>query len=378
MELEHLAARRFRSLREIDLSLSHLNVFIGANAAGKSNILDGLRFLVAGAQEKDFSGAVRERGGPLALAWKGEPASIVRIVTRYRDAELRYEWVVEVHTPGYGFGFSIAETVEKTDNDGVSTELLSSENGHGWWWSDDVERRVQLAQSPTACALAAAAANASFPARPILDYVMTWNFFDPNPSLLRRTTRSDDDSRLDPSGRNLATRLRTLRDTSPDRFEAIVAATRNVLGVPASIELRESEDGRVYFRQHEPGLEYPVHQVGTSSGTLRMLALMTGLLGESDAGLVGIEEPENYVHPAALGAFAEQLRDAKSRLQLLVTTHSPILLDHLDDPAAVLVVRRTEAGTTVTREENPQAVRKALDESGFALGEFHQTKGFGD
>jgi predicted ATPase len=377
MELKHLAARRYRSLREVDLSLERLNVFIGANAAGKSNILDALRFLTAGIQEKDFSAAVRERGGPLALAWKGEPASVVRLATTYSDQALRYEWVVEVHTPGYGFGFWIAETVTHTVNDGPPRELLRSENGSGWWWSEDVQRRVELAQSPTACALAAAAANASFPARPVVDFVATWNFFDPNPSLLRRTTRGEDDSRLDPFGRNLATRLRTLRDTSPTRFEAIVAATRNVLGVPASIELRESDDGRVYFRQREPGLEYPVHQVGTSSGTLRMLALMTGLLGESDASLVGIEEPENYVHPSALGAFVEHLRDARSRLQLLVTTHSPILLDHLDDPGAILVVRRTEAGTEVTREENPQAIRKALDESGFALGEFHQTKGFG-
>ena len=84
------------------------------------------------------------------------------------------------------------------------------------------------------------------------------------------------------------------------------------------------------------------------------------------------------MHPSALGAFAEQLREVQPRLQLLVTTHSPILLDHLDEPAAILVVRRTDAGTEVVREENPQAVRKALDESGFALGEFHQTKGFGD
>jgi predicted ATPase len=378
MELVHLAARRYRSLREVDLPLERINVFIGANAAGKSNILDALRFLTAGVQEKDFSAAVRERGGPLALAWKGEPASVVRLVTTFRDRELRYQWAVEVHTPGHGFGFWIAEMVTQTVGEGAPRELLSSENGHGWWWSDDVERRVELAQSPTACALAAASTNASFAARPMLDFIATWNFFDPNPSLLRRSTRGEDDSRLDPFGRNLATRLRTLRDMAPERFEAIVAATRNVLGVPASIELRESDDGRVYFRQHEPGLEYPVHQVGTSSGTLRMLALMTGLLGESDASLVGLEEPENYVHPSALRAFVEQLRDARSRLQLLVTTHSPILLDHLDDPGAILVVRRTDSGTVVAREENPQAIRRALDESGFALGEFHQTKGFGD
>jgi predicted ATPase len=369
MELEHLSAFRYRSLR--------LSVFIGANASGKSNILDALRFLSAGVRDKDFKNAVRDRGGPLALAWKGEPASQIRLVASFRTDNGQYAWTVDVRTPGYGFDFSVDETVTQISEGSPPHELLASESGSGWWLSGDGGTRVPLAQSRTACALAAATADASFPARSVAEFVSTWNFFDPNPSLLRRTVRGEDDSRLDSFGRNLAPRLRTLRTTAPKQFEAIIAATRNVLGVPASIDLRESEDGRVFFVQREPGLDYPVHQVGASSGTLRMLALMTGLLGESDAGLVGIEEPENHVHPSALDAFAEHIRSAHDHVQLLVTTHSPLLLDRLDDPGAVLVVRRTESGTEVTREDNPEAVRRALDESGFALGEFHQTKGFG-
>ena len=49
----------------------------------------------------------------------------------------------------------------------------------------------------------------------------------------------------------------------------------------------------------------PVHQMGVSSGTLRMLALMTALFAESDTNLIGIEEPENYVHPTALSSFVD-------------------------------------------------------------------------
>ena len=151
-----------------------------------------------------------------------------------------------------------------------------------------------------------------------------------------------------------------------------------MLGVPDEITIRRSEfDGRVYFLQSESGLQYNVHQIGASSGTLRMLALMTALFGETNTSLVGVEEPENHVHPAALKAFAEYLRDASERAQIIVTTHSPLLLDCLPKPKEIAIVRRTADGTRIEREKNPEAVDQALEASGFGLGEFYETKGFG-
>ena len=119
--------------------------------------------------------------------------------------------------------------------------------------------------------------------------------------------------------------------------------------------------------------------MGVSSGTLRMLALMTALHGHPEAILIGIEEPENYVHPTALTSFVEHLFDARGRIQIMLTTHSPMLLDLLDDPAAVRVVRLVDGeGTTVENPKNPDDVRRALDASGFGLGEFYETTGFGN
>ena len=118
--------------------------------------------------------------------------------------------------------------------------------------------------------------------------------------------------------------------------------------------------------------------MGVSSGTLRMLALMTALLAESEVNLIGIEEPENYVHPTALSAFVNYLLSVRERVQFLVTTHSPLLLDYLNEPEAVRVVKRDgKKGTVVLPHRNPAGVRKALESSGFGLGEFYETKGFG-
>jgi predicted ATPase len=379
MKLLSLRAVRYRSLRDETISLSDLNLFIGTNASGKSTILDALRFLHEGVQERDFKPSVFSRGGIVHLAWKGEDAHKIELRIDLEHERNKYEWSIQLARQGYDFEVH-RETLFEFRPGTPRFQLLQASSGKGWWWSGEKKEEVQLAQPPTACALANAAPNAAFPGRDVAEFVNRWGFFDPSPFLLRRGWSGLDSSTFDTHGRNLAERLLVIRDSHPDSFHKIVAATQSVLGLPSNIELREARDSeeRVYFVQHEPGLRFSVHQIGASSGTLRMLALMTALFGEADRNLIGIEEPENYVHPTALASFAEYLLKARDRVQMLVTTHSPLLLDFLNEPAAVCVVRHTASdGSRVTREANADAVRQALDASGFGLGEFYETKGFG-
>jgi predicted ATPase len=374
MKLIELKTLRYRSLREQTITFQDLNIFIGANASGKSSILDALRFLHEGVQARDFKDPAYARGGIVHLAWKGEDANQIELRIRLAQDAHIYEWIVRLTRIEYEF--SVNEKVSEVYLDKPPNLLLEADGGKGWWWSGE-GRRVQLQQSATGCALSAASADATFPARHIAQFVSGWGFFDPSPFSLRRGWPGQDSTRLDSYGRNLAERLFALQKSSPEVFQRIVLATRSVLGLPTEIEPRESE-GRFYFAQREPGLQYWVHQIGASSGTLRMLALMTAILEESDGNLVGIEEPENHIHPTALAAFAEYLLKARERVQILVTTHSPLFLDFLNDPSMVCLVRRTQAnGSEVTRETNVDGIRLALNASGFGLGEFYETKGFG-
>lgn len=374
MKLLRLEAKRYRSLHDADIGLSGLNVFIGANASGKSTVLDALRFLHEGVRKHDFGDPVFTRGGILHLAWKGEASEHIELKAQFTEENRTFEWSIRLIRDRYEF--YVEEQIYELPEGSAPSALLHANRGEGWW-SGEKGGRVKLKQSPTACALAAASADASFPARGVAQFVERWGFFDPNPFLLRRDWSGLDSGRFDPYGRNLGETLYRLRRSSPEILEKIVAATQAVVGLPSAIEPRESDD-RFYFVQSEPGLQYPVHQMGSSSGTLRMLALMTALFAETEATLIGIEEPENYVHPTALSAFVEHLLKTESRTQFMVTTHSPLLLDFLNEPAAVRVVRRNgEQGTTVEEQKNAEGVRKALDESGFGLGEFYETKGFG-
>jgi predicted ATPase len=376
MKLVQLTANSYRSLKSLSLSFGSVNLLIGANAAGKSNIVDALRFLSDGLVASDFESEVYSRGGIVHLAWKGEQAKAIELTVTLSDEPRELVWTVAL-VRASGVSFHVKEDLYENRSDGP-LHLLHLEAGKGWWWSQEASKRVPLALAPSKCGLAAAAADASFPARGVAEFVGGWGFFDPSPWALRRSSPVEDTARLDSIGRNLASRLWALREQSHETYDRILAATRSILGVPTELELIVSEsDGRVFFLQSEPGLNFRVHQVGTSSGTLRMLALMTALFGESDASLVSIEEPENHVHPSALRAFADHLRDASQRVQVIVTTHSPLLLDYLGMPDSVCVVRRTSQGTGASRETDPDAVRTALEESGFGLGEFHETKGFG-
>lgn len=374
MKVLSLAAKNYRSLREVNVELDRLNLFIGANASGKSAILDALRFLSEAVRARDFRGPMFSRGGMLNLAWKGEEANRVEL-TVVVEGEKRFEWSVALVR--HGHDFTVSESVYETPQGSPRIELLRSESGRGSWWSGEEAATVNLLQGASVCALTAAAADASFPGRQIAEFVGGWGFFDPSPFLLRRDWNLPDAIGFDPYGRNLGETLYSLRSAHPEILDQVVAATQSIVGLPDEVEPRDAED-RFYFVQREPGLQFPVNQMGVSSGTLRVLALMTALYGQSGSALIGIEEPENYIHPTALRALVEHILEARNQTQFLVTTHSPLLLDYIDDPAAVNVVKRDiSRGTVVSPEANPEGVHKGLEASGFGLGQYYETKGFG-
>ena len=376
MKLSKLIAENYRSLRDESIEFGDLNLFIGANASGKRTILDVLRFLHEGGRAREFQPPVFHRGGMIHLVWKGEAASRIQLAVNLEDEDRNYQWLIRLIKEGR-YGFYVEEEVHANRPQEPPSRILYASRGEGWWWSGERGQQVELKHSGTACALAAAAADASFPARDVAGFVGRWGFFDPSPFLLRRDWASVESGRFDPYGRNLGETLHTLHKSSPETFQQIVEATRAVVGLPSEIRTMES-DGRFCFMQNEPWFQYAVHQMGVSSGTLRMLALMTALLANPEKNLIGIEEPENYVHPTALSAFVQYLLNARECTQLMVTTHSPLLLDYLNEPEAVRVVQhRGGKGTVVLPRDNPDRVRGALEASGFGLGQFYETKGFG-
>jgi len=108
------------------------------------------------------------------------------------------------------------------------------------------------------------------------------------------------------------------------------------------------EGGTVQVFFHEGGMTVPATRL--SDGTLRYLCLLVVLCHPSPPPLICIEGPELGLHPDILPTLAELLKEAATRTQLIVTTHSDVLVDAVSDqPGSVLVAEKTESGTTLMR-----------------------------
>ena len=376
MKLLELHASKYSSLRHETVTFGNLNIFVGANASGKSTILDALKFLQQGLKTGSFRQAVRTRGGVRYLFGKWEEASQMKLSVQMQDSEnqTRYKWSIGLLIDHRQF--RVNEEVTMLPANGEELHLLSANQGSGWWLSEN-QQKIRMKGDPDMCALAAASADAAFLARPIYTFVSDWTFIDPNLFSLRRMRRGGESDRLERDGQNLAERLYQLNESSPETFKDIASATKSILGIPEELEAVERND-HFHIHFYERGLRSPVTQTSVSTGTLRILTLITALFEAPHQGLVAVEEPENNIHPAALGDFVQLLVATSRRVQVLITTHSPTFLNFVEQPESVYVVRRDDlAGTKVFQEENPQGVRDALQATGFSLGEFYETKGFG-
>jgi predicted ATPase len=126
-------------------------------------------------------------------------------------------------------------------------------------------------------------------------------------------------------------------------------------------------DGRLLLQIKDAPFERPILAKFASDGTLKMLAYLTVLYDPDPPQLVGIEEPENQLHPRLLPELAEECRDASDKTQLMVTTHSPFFVNGLK-PEELWVLYRNEDGYTQAKQASKmKGIREFMDQ-GALLG----------
>ena len=109
-----------------------------------------------------------------------------------------------------------------------------------------------------------------------------------------------------------------------------------------------------------------------SDGTIRLIAILAALYQSPPRTLVVIEEPERNIHPGALAVLADVIKEASTRMQVVITTHSPDLIDHFD-PDAIRVVERVDGATVVGRMDATQ--RGVVRDKLFTTGELLRMEG---
>ena len=197
-----------------------------------------------------------------------------------------------------------------------------------------------------------------------------------SPDALREPRRPEEPDQLREDGRNLASVLRQIKG-SRDMEEVKWAMSRVAPGL-SDVQIQQSGGYLIVKlkRQDENGAAGPTLDLSQESdGTVRMLGLLTALYQEDPPPLIAIEEPELYVHPGALPVLADCLFEVSHRTQVLVTTHSPDLID-LIDRLSVDCLRAVALEDGCTRvgpvsERQAESVKDGL----FTAGELHSMEG---
>lgn len=338
----------YKSIKSCDVRLRSLAVLVGPNSSGKSNFLDAVR-LTADALSTTLDHALRDRGGitEVRRRSRGHPnhfaVSLSLDLGEGRSGQYEYE----IGSAPSG-GFRV--TRERCQLDG---EILGPEHGFGFEVHDgevSTNLDVRLPAAAPDRLFLVSASNVDV-LRPVYDALTNMGFYNLSPAAIRQPQQPDPGAPLRRDGSNLASVLETMERTRPESLGRVVEYL-HVLA-PGIVGVRRVNAGpmeTIEFRQVVAGDRDPwrFSAINMSDGTLRALGVLVAMLQTvgRPTTLIGIEEPEVALHPAAVGVVVDAIRDASLHTQLIVTSHSPDLLDRDDlDPDELLAVR-SEGGIT--------------------------------
>jgi predicted ATPase len=366
--LRTLAIENYRSLRDLVLPLTSLNVVTGGNGTGKSSLYRALRLLADGARNGMVAALAREGGLPSVL-WAG-PDQLGRAVRegRYPVQGTRRSGPVAIRL-GFGgddFGYAIDLGLPPPDQmtafsrDPVikrecvwtgpvlrpSAVLCDRLGGYVRVRGDDGEWSAPVPIREYDSMLSEFADPQRAPELlGLRDQVRSWRFYDQIRTDAGAPARSSQIGTRTPvlshDGGDLAAALQTIAEIGAGaELDAAVAAA-----FPgSSVAIAQADDGRlsVQFSQH--GLLRPLSAAELSDGTLRYLLWTAALMSPRPPGVLVLNEPETSLHPDLLPALGQLIADASGRTQVIAVSHSAALIEAIARGAS-------QSGTELTAVE---------------------------
>jgi predicted ATPase len=181
---------------------------------------------------------------------------------------------------------------------------------------------------------------------------------------------------LSKSGDNMANVVQYLAEQHPRRLEEIFRTLSKRVPRLERVIAEEMSDGRLLLRIKDAPFAEPILSRFASDGTLKMLAYLVVLYDPEPPRFIGIEEPENFLHPRLLEPLGEECRNASGRSQLVVTTHSPFFLSAMRPEEVRMLYRDNEGYTQVRRASDIERVREFMHD-GASLGDLWAEGQFG-
>lgn len=344
-----------------ELELKPLNVLIGPNGAGKSNLIEIIGLLQAA--PRDLTTPIREGGGVGDWIWRGEqkaPAARIEAVVAYPSGQQALRYVLAFAERGQRFELIEECIANEHPYKGHPEPYLyfRSEGGNATlnFLDPSVEGPPRKLRPENIKADQSILAQRKDPDHyPELSYLGTrldemrlyreWSFGRNTPPRLPQKTDLPNDFLMEDE-QNLGLVLNRLK-REPSAKNRLLHELRQIYeGVTDFDVIIESGTVQVFLQ--EDNIVMPATRL--SDGTLRYLCLLAVLCHPTPPPLVCIEEPELGLHPDILPGIAELLREASERCQLIVTTHSDVLVDALTEiPESIVVCEKQEGQTTLKR-----------------------------
>lgn len=355
--LQSLSIAGFRSIRRLpEFPMRQLNVLVGANGAGKSNFVEFFRMLAAMFQDR-LRGFVRAGGRADGFFFEGPR------VTREIHASLNFG--------GSQFRFVLAPVPGGEDLMVKEVGVLGA-GASSWSVTQVSAYEAGVAAWDPAYSLFPAFKSREGHVHEAVSSWVVYHFHDTSSlAPMRRDGAIEDSDELRPNADNLAAFLHALRDQHPARYQRIRETVQIIAPFFDDFLLaprKQDDEEHVRLDWRQRGSSFPYQPWHLSDGTIRFIALVTALLQPSPPATLVVDEPELGLHPAALRVLAALMHEASATTQLVVSTQSPLLVDHFEADD-VIVVRRRGAESLFERQSAAD-LERWLEQ--YTLGELMQ------
>jgi predicted ATPase len=347
--IRRVILRNYKSIAACDVTLSPLTFLVGANGSGKSNFLDSMRF-VSESLSTSLDHALRDRGTIKEVRRRsgGHPNHFA----------LRLDFDLPGGSTGH-FSFRVGAKpsggyeVQNEECRVLAADLTEPEAYYHVKAGHLVASSVPQLPASLADRLQLVAASGLPAFRKVYDALSSIQVYNMNPQEIGVMQRPDPGERLRRDGGNAASVLSNLDAATRARINAYLM--RIVPGVQSVEPKTLGSQETIEFRQVVKGQQHPWHFLAgsMSDGTLRALGVLLAIDQRGAASdvsrapsLIGLEEPETALHPAAAAVLLAALREASRTTQIVVTSHSPDLLDNADIEDASLYAVENEYGLT--------------------------------
>jgi predicted ATPase len=392
--LTNIRARNFKSLKDVTLDLGPRNVLVGANMAGKSNAIDLFRFIYDMTFPRQpgsgaLSNAVFARGGFGELLWKGGNEQLIEIAlsgtTVDQTRQLPWEYSISIQGEAYGNFRVVNELLRVRRHKDLPMEDLIETTGSERFFRNTQNQRIGGSlPDPTRSML-----EIEFPGSPgsfLRSSIAKWRFYELIPSLMRHPNQPGKVQYLQEHGENLSQWLLNLAEHYDESFARILHVLRDALPQVTGLFNSPTQQSTVVLGSREKHLTRPVTLSQMSAGELAFIAFLSLIYAPPDrpVSLYCIEDLENYLHPSLIVTLLQVLRQTQEAWegeddapQIIMTTHSPLVVDKmkLDE---IIVVEKREGATTCIRPGDKPRLRKLLEDEEIGLGDLVYTGALSD